>query len=303
MRTYLECIPCFVKQALEASKVCKADPRVQKRIVDEICRRIPDFPLDSCPPEMGRTIHNVVKRITGIEDPYTEIKKKSNELAMAVYGRAKLKLERSNDRMLTALELAVAGNIIDFGVKNSLDVDKEIERIISEEDRALERESAGKFDRAAFQEHLSGASDIMYLADNAGETVFDRILIEEISGEGRSIQYAVKEKPIINDALLHDAEFCGIDRLAEVISSGSDAPGTVPGLCSAEFLARFYAADVVISKGQGNFEALSSIDRPVFFLFMAKCPVIASHVKASLGDIFLIHHRGAGTARKVSPAG
>ncbi len=131
------------------------------------------------------------------------------------------------------------------------------------------------------------------LADNSGETVFDRILIEEIARRGVTVTYAVKERPIINDALAQDAAACGIDRIARVISSGSDAPGTVLSLCSRGFLRELSDADMVISKGQGNFEALSSsAQRPVFFLFMAKCPVVARDVDCAIGDIILLRKKG-----------
>jgi uncharacterized protein with ATP-grasp and redox domains len=121
----------------------------------------------------------------------------------------------------------------------------------------------------------------MYLGDNAGETVFDRILIEEIRrlDPRKRIFYVVKERPIINDALREDAVVAGIDTVAEIISSGSDAPGTVRSRCTQKFLRRLRYADMVMSKGQGNFEALSDSKRPMFFLFMIKCPIVAQHVE------------------------
>ena len=131
------------------------------------------------------------------------------------------------------------------------------------------------------------------MADNAGETVFDRILIEEIKkgDSNKEIIYAVKESPAINDALIEDAYYCGIDRIAKVISSGSDAPGTVLSLCSKKFLKLYRNADMIISKGQGNFEALSNAKRPIFFMFMAKCPVIAREVNCKIGDVILLYHK------------
>ena len=120
------------------------------------------------------------------------------------------------------------------------------------------------------------------------------VLIEKIKGlyKDKRIIYAVKEKPIINDALMEDAYRCGIDRMAEVVSSGLDTPGTVLSLCSKKFLKIYKDADMIISKGQGNFEALSEQKRPIFFLFMAKCPVVAKHVGCNLGDIILLYNRG-----------
>ena len=188
-----------------------------------------------------------------------------------------------------ALELAIVGNIIDYGVKNSLDVDKELKRILNEENKIIRKETKATFDYPEFKRALNKARTILYLADNAGETVFDRVLLEEIKrlDKNKKIIYAVKEKPIINDALLADAYACGIDKVAEVISCGSDAPGTILSLCSKQFLKIHKKADMTISKGQGNFEALSRQSRPTFFLFIAKCPVIAKDAGCKIGDIIL----------------
>lgn len=291
MKTYLECIPCFFKQALEAAKICGADSHIQKKILDDVAKAIPKFSLNSSPPEMGRIIHNLVKRHTGVEDPYVKIKEKSNWLALEVYGKFKKKLDNSSDRLLPAVELAIAGNVIDYGVKNSLNVDEELEKILKDEHRAIKHENNIFFNYDYFCEVLNKAKNILYLADNAGETVFDHILIEEINrrDKDKDIVYAVKEKPIINDALFEDAAVCGIDKIARVISSGSDAPGTILSVCSKDFFKLFEQADMVISKGQGNFEALSaSMKRPIFFLFMAKCHIIAEDVGCSVGDVLLL---------------
>ena len=124
MKTYLECIPCFFKQALEASKLSGANSRAQKKILDAVALTIPKFPLSASPPEMARVIHGIVKKITAKDDPYAKIKEKSNKLALKVYPRLKEKISRSRNSLLTALELAIAGNIIDYGVKNSINVKK-----------------------------------------------------------------------------------------------------------------------------------------------------------------------------------
>jgi len=292
MKTYLDCIPCFFKQALEAARMAGAGKMMQKRVLDELGMVLPEFSLNSSPPEMGRIIYGLVKRITQKDDPYLKIKEKSNKLALNIYGKLKKKINYSDDSLLMAVELAIAGNIIDYGVKNSLNVDAELARILDEEENAIKKENKTIFDYAKFKRALILAKTILYLADNAGETVFDRILIEEIKkfDANKRIIYAVKEKPVINDALIEDALACGIDKIAEVISSGSDAPGTVLSLCSKEFLAVYRKVDMVISKGQGNFEALSGAQRSVFFLFMAKCPVIAKDVGCKVGDIILFYH-------------
>ncbi|MCK4859503.1 MAG: DUF89 family protein [Candidatus Omnitrophica bacterium] len=294
MKTYLDCIPCFFKQALEAARMTGASEKTQKRILNELAKALPNFSLASSPPEMGRVIYGLVRKITKKGDPYISIKKKSNKLALSIYDKLKTKVRCFHDGLLMAVELAIAGNIIDYGVKNSLDVNAEITKILNKEDKSIKKESRAIFDYPGFKTALKKAKTILYLADNAGEVVFDRILIEEIKrlDEEKEIIYAVKEKPIINDALAEDALVCGIEKQAKIISSGSDAPGTVLSLCTKEFLKVYKKADMVISKGQGNFEALSKAKRPIFFLFMAKCPVIAQDVGCKLGDVILFYNDG-----------
>ena len=293
MKTYLDCIPCFFKQAIEAARLAGAGEKKQKMILNEMAKSLQGFQLNSTPPLMGWTIHRIVKRLTRNTDPYIAIKRKSNKLALRIYKRLKNKVKHSKDRLLTAVELAIAGNIIDYGVKNTLNVNKELKRILRKEEMAIKKEDRRLFNYQAFKHALKSASTILYLADNAGETVFDKILIEEIKRDykDRKIIYAVKEKPIINDALIEDARKCGIDKIAEVISSGTDAPGTILSLCPKKFLKIYKSADLIISKGQGNFEALSEEKRPMYFLFMAKCPVVAKDVGCSVGDIVLLGNK------------
>ncbi len=290
MKTYLDCIPCFFRQALESARMSGADEKKQKQVLDALAKKIVRIPLRSSPPEMARFIHGELRRITKNKDPYARIKKRSNQLALGIYDKLDRKVSRSPDKLLMAVELAIAGNIIDYGVKNSLNVDAELARIVDEESKTIRKENKAIFDYATFKRYLNRAGTVLYLADNAGETVFDRILIEEIKRRDntKEILYAVKGSPAINDALREDAVSCGIDKIARVISSGADAPGTVLSLCSKKFLRIYRSADMVISKGQGNFEALSRSRRPVFFMFMAKCAVIAAEAGCNIGDIILL---------------
>lgn len=292
MKTYLDCIPCFFKQALEASRIAGADTDTQRHILHDVARAIPRFSLEASPPEMGRIIYNVVKKHTNTEDPYEKIKEANNLLVLSVYDRILDHLNRSNDRLLTAVELAIAGNVIDCGVNDPERIDRELIKLISSKRKTYSNGNRDFFDYPEFRDSLNASHTILYLADNAGETVFDRILLEEIGkiDHTKDIIYAVKEKPIINDALEKDAIDCGIDGIARIVSSGSDAPGTIPSLCSDRFLRIYRNADIVISKGQGNFEGLSDTKRDVFFLLMAKCPVVARDIGCRVGDMILLHH-------------
>ena len=290
MKTYLECISCFFKQALEAARMAGADNKTQKSILDEVAKVIPNIKLSSTPPEMGKTIHDIVKKITGQKDPYKELKEKATEQTLKIYPELRKKVESADDRLLMAVELAIAGNIIDYGTKNSLDVEKELTKILGAEQRVIKEEKKSIFNFKSFKNAVKKAKDILYIGDNVGETVFDCVLLQEIKRiyPEKEIVYAVREKPIINDALKNDAVKAGIDNFAKIMSSGSEVPGTIIPLCSKPFIDIFKNFDLVISKGQGNYETLSDEKRPVFFLFMAKCPVIARHVDCEVGEIVLV---------------
>jgi len=190
---------------------------------------------------------------------------------------------------LAAVKLSIIGNIIDYGAKNSLNVVEEIDHLFQGNFTINNENNSTTFKYNQFKESLNKVNNIIYLADNAGEVVFDRLLIEELVEElGEQVIYVVRGKPIINDALIEDALFCGINEITKIISSGSDAPGTLLEYCSPEFIRLYQKAELIISKGQGNYEALSEEDRPIFFLFRAKCPVIAEDVGCKVGDIVLV---------------
>ena len=280
MKTYLGCIPCFMKQALVAARIASPDESMHKKIIDEVAGLIPGIRMDDCPPEMGRKIHDAVKKISGNTDPYKGLKEKYNKLALDMYPGLKEKAGKSGDPLFMAIRIAIAGNVIDFGAQLKFELDKDVKD-------AIEKEmSANDYD--VFRQKLKEHKEILYLGDNAGETVFDRVLIEELAvNHGKKIIYAVKEKPVINDAVYEDAVFAGIDKYAKVISSGSDAPGTVRERCSRDFLQVFDRAGFIISKGQGNYEALSGGKLPVFYLFKVKCTVLSKSLDVPIGSVIL----------------
>ena len=194
MKTYLDCIPCFFRQVLEGSKIIGASPKAQKRIIDEFAGIIPEVSLNSTPPEIARFGYKLLEKISRDGDPYKKIKQKSNRLVLKLYGKLKNKVRRSRDRLLEAVELAIAGNVIDFGVKNTLNLNEELRKILSGEKKSVHKRNI--FHYADFKQALRTKGDILYLADNAGEVVFDRILIEEIRRKypEKIIYFAVKDK-------------------------------------------------------------------------------------------------------------
>ena len=280
MRTYLECIPCFVRQALQAGKIATKDKKLQKQIMDETAKAIIEIDMETLPPLMGKKVHALVKRIVKNNDPYKKLKDKYNRLALALYPELKRKVEKAKDPLLAAVRTAIAGNVIDFGIGLEFDLRKDIEHVM--------KAKFAVFDYAAFKKLLKKQKTILYLGDNAGETVFDRVLIEYLKDKlGKEVIYAVKAQPIINDATKEDAVFAGLDKCAKIISSGCTAPGTVLSECSDDFIKIYKNSKLIIAKGQGNYEVLNDEKRPIFFMLKAKCEVVAAFLKVKQGSIIL----------------
>jgi len=277
MNVDFECYPCFFHQAINVAGMIGVDEKIMRDILCEVSRLIPTISPEITPPLIGRQVYQIVSRLTGVEDPFKDAKKQCTEQALALYPSLKDKVASSSDRLLMAVRVAIAGNVIDFGSNVAFDLGKDVQSILTQEFAICHY--------GEYRKGLAKAQRILYLADNAGECVFDRVLIEEI---GKPVTYVVREKPIINDAVREDALAAGIGEVANIISSGTDAPGNILPLCSEEFLKIYGDADFIISKGQGNYEGLSGEDRPLFFLLKAKCPVIAKNIGVERGSILLM---------------
>ncbi|MBW2108952.1 MAG: DUF89 family protein [Deltaproteobacteria bacterium] len=275
MKTSLDCVPCFARQALEAARMVSADVTIHEQILREVLRWSSEMDMDQSPPAMGQRIHRRLREITGVRDPYRAAKDLQNQIALDVVRDLEARVKAASDRLAIGVSLAIAGNVIDLGVTGTLTL-SEIQESVS---RALEEPFTG--DLEALRAALAKAKRILYLADNAGEIVFDRLLIEQLLPA--QVAVVVRGAPVINDATMEDARTVGLPEIAEVIDNGSDAPGTILEDCSLDFKRRFTEAGLIIAKGQGNFETLSDERRPIFFLFKVKCPVVASHVGLPVG--------------------
>jgi hypothetical protein len=234
------------------------------------------------PPEAAQTVYHLIREVTGNSDPYFTIKEKYNKIAMGFYPFLKERVRQSCNPLRTALKLAAAGNIIDFGIgTGSFNLKDVIEKALS----------SGFVidDYAEFVARLDSSQKLLYLGDNAGEIVFDRILIEEIKrGKDIKVTFAVRGGPIINDVNIKDALEIGMDSVAGIISSGLDAPGTIISRSSQELIESYNSANMVIAKGQGNYETLNEEEKNIFFILRAKCQVVARELGVNLGDPLLI---------------
>ncbi|OGL45821.1 MAG: hypothetical protein A2161_15035 [Candidatus Schekmanbacteria bacterium RBG_13_48_7] len=280
MQIFLDCIPCFVRQALDSARLATDDVHIHEQVVREVLRLTADLDMSQSPPAIGQQIHRLIRKLIGNNDPYHELKQRFNYLALKICAELEEYLRTSEDPLGTAVRLAIAGNIIDLGVKTSIkefDIERTIRDCLTEhfDSECLER----------FRNAVNREGKIMYLADNAGEIVFDRLLIEQLPVE--RITVVVKGWPVINDATMEDAKLAGLTEIVEVIDNGSDAPGTILETCSQTFRDRFEDADLIIAKGQGNYETLSDANKEIFFILKAKCPVVAMDLGCEVGEMIL----------------
>ena len=275
MRTSLDCLPCFVRQALDAARMVSLDPAVHERILREVLRWTGEMDLDQPPAVLGQRIHRRLREITDVEDPYRAAKDHWNRMALRLLPELKAEIEAASDRLVMAVRLAIAGNVIDMGVNGNV-TESDVRQSVRQ---ALAESFTGE--QNGFRQAVAQARSILYLADNAGEIVFDRLLIEQLSPA--RVTLAVRGAPVINDATLADARAVGLHEIVEIIDNGSDAPGTILEDCSQDFIRRFTETDLILAKGQGNFETLSDDPRNIFFLFKVKCSVIAALVGLPIG--------------------
>jgi uncharacterized protein with ATP-grasp and redox domains len=276
MRTHPECFPCFLRQTVIALNQHPDAGDRHEEIIKAVLPVIANADTRKPPAYITTLIHRLIRgRLGG--DPFKNLKFTYNKIAMDLSPGLRGTIGKSEDPLWTAARLAIAGNIIDFGIYTSVD-------IISSIGRALEQ-SIAVDDYASFREALSGAKEILYLLDNCGEIAFDRLLIEELVSHGKKVTAVVKGSPVLNDVTRDDAVQVGLDRVCRVIDNGSDAIGTIVEWTSAEFREAFGASDLVISKGQGNFETLTETEKRTFFLFQSKCDLVSKELGLPPGSM------------------
>jgi uncharacterized protein with ATP-grasp and redox domains len=275
-----ECVDCIFSQALRVCRTLGVDDATAKKVLDTVGCMVPEWRLDETPPAVAARVYPRIGRILGKEDIYAEVKAEATEHARRFLPLLRKRIEGSDDRFVAALKAAVAGNVIDLAATHTFDLEEEVAKIF-ETPFALD-------DSESLREALGGASEVMVLGDNAGEHLFDKILMEELKRLFPRIRlsYAVRGVPIINDVTLREAEEAGIGEVARILDSGVDTPGLDLSRASEAFLRRYEKADVVLSKGMGNYECLDDAStRPTWFLLKIKCDVVAASLGRSVGEI------------------
>lgn len=280
MKVHYECASCFLRQAREALDLATDDEDLKMQVTEKtnqiLCR---EFKKGAVANQIGTGIHRTIKRETANPDPYYDLREKSDEIAMQFLPQVEKILE--NDKSLkNYLKAAIAGNVLDFG---ALGLKSDIEGMVMstvEKDLAIDHSSQLEIE-------LKKAKNVLYLADNVGEIVFDKLLIKKLHEYGVEVTVALKEDPILNDACMKEALDVGLDEVARLITTGTDSIGVIYQDISDDFKQEFKEADLIIAKGLGNYEGLTEMDlddKPVFCLLNAKCQPIARDIGVNLGD-------------------
>lgn len=276
------CFFCFARAFERLIEKENLSPEEKKCFASDMFGLFNEVNHDFSIPMISRELHALLKQYSDNPDPYHEAKKQSNDLVLGMYADLKNIVFQAANQFETALRLAIAGNIIDYGIGNHFDLQGTIDKVLNS-DFAVD-------DSVELKQALSEAKTVLYLGDNCGEMVFDKLFIETMMHP--NLIYAVRGAPVINDATLEDAKYVRMDIVADLISNGYDAPSTILEHCSAEFLEVFDRADVIISKGQGNMEGLlGKTDQEVYFLLMVKCEVIADALGVKKGDFVVMKNK------------
>ncbi len=278
MRTHPECFPCFLRQTLIALNQYPGAGHRHEEILKAVLPIIAETDTTKPPAYTTTFIHRLIRELLG-DDPFREVKFKYNEIAMGLYPRMRETVKKSGDPLWAAARLAIAGNVIDFGIYTSIDIEGSALR-------ALE-ETIAVDDYGSFTESLSEVENVLYLLDNCGEIVFDMLLIEELASRGKKVTAVVKGFPVLNDVTRVDAAQVGLDRVCQISDNGSDAVGTILEMASPGFLDVYGKAELIISKGQGNFETLTETGEKTFFLFQSKCELVSKELGLSPGSMLL----------------
>lgn len=279
-----ECLVCLFSQTLRVCQHLKVDEAKAKEILALIANDIDSFNTHITPPEAASIIYPQIAKALGLDDLYADIKKESTQKASTLIPVAQKYIQ--GDKVLFALKASVAGNVIDYASDIMFDIEQEIANIF--------HKPFDIDDSATFKEKLSYAKEVLVIGDNVGEHLFDKLLIETLKALYPDITFyfAVRGMPIINDVTLKDGE--ALSDVATIIDSGVDTAGAILSRVSQEYKSIFERADIILSKGMGNFEVLNEhFDARLFFLFKVKCSVVANEVQKPIGSTIFKQNKGA----------
>jgi damage-control phosphatase, subfamily I len=279
MKVYYECAACLLRQAKEAMDLATPDDHLKMEITEKIIKELYDgYHKEMVPNVIGSRLHRIIKELTKNQDPYMEERRKCNQIAKKFLPPITNILDK-DENLECCLKASILGNLIDYGAFGmNFDVDQKILNSIK---KGFAINYSDKLEKT-----LKTVENVLFLADNVGEIVFDKILIKKLKEYDVEVTVALKEKPILNDAVMEDALKIGLDKISNLISIGTDSIGIIYEETSYAFKKTFIESDLVIGKGMGNYEGLSELklNKPIFCLLNAKCKPVARDIGVNQGD-------------------
>jgi uncharacterized protein with ATP-grasp and redox domains len=273
-----------LNQVLRAADYLGLSEEQKDRLFQESLKKAAELPYkEMTAPEYSEHIYKIVAAVSGEPDPYKTLRHEQNRMVLDKIDAIREKISSAPDPLLAAGYYALLGNIIDYGGVRIFDAEE-----IFNQNHAMDI-SITVNDYPGFRKRLRGAKRLLILADNAGEAVFDLVFIEEMKRFNPDLEvfYGVRSAPAINDVIKEDAEFIGIHNAAHILETGAVCAGTVVDKGTEEFKRVYFSSDIIISKGQGNFETLEDRPEDILFIFKVKCDVVAKHVNLDLNSLVL----------------
>jgi len=280
MKIEQTCVGCIVAQSERVCDAIEADSALREKITAHVNQASEHFDFSQTPPEVASDVYEAMAKLAHREDLYAELKAHATARALAFVPALHVTLDNSDDKLTTLLKIAVAGNVIDLAAEVSFDLDEELDKIF--------HTRFGIDDVALLKTQLSKAKTLLYIGDNVGEHIFDYLAIETLQQlyPDLHVSYMVRGNPIINDVTIKEAKEAGFDTLCELVDSGVNTPGFVYERANLQAQKLFDSADLVITKGMGNYECLSPSPRHnLLYLLKVKCSVVANSLGREIGDI------------------
>ena len=270
-----ECVPCILGRLLFETNL--VDPSKGKKVMVEAIEILhEEFERGGNSARIASRLHRKTYEIIGSDDPYYEMKKRSNAVALSLLPEAEEFVNSSEDRFLAATIAAVAGNVLDFGIRSGSMTPEKLAANFG----AMLKEGLGHDDTPRIREYIKPGSKVLYFTDNCGEIVFDKLLMREIRARGAHLTLVVKGKPVLTDATLEDVKELGMDREADrVLTTGGDAIGIDLNNMPDELREALNSCDIIVAKGMANYEAFSDSDyRPIAYMMKTKCRPVADSI-------------------------
>ena len=274
-----ECVGCIIDQSLRVAKTINADKNLTSKIYQHVTELSKNFSFTLSPPEVATPVYQDMSKLAQKIDLYKEVKQLSTQKAKSYIPYLQNYLKNSKNIFFDATKIAVAGNVIDLATPTHFDLHDELNKIF-DTNFAIDNTDI-------LFKKLQNAKIVVYLADNAGEHIFDKLYIQTLLSlfPNLNIYYLTRDKPIINDITYNEVLEDGFNNICNLVNSGVSSPGFLPNIANKESIDLYTKADVIISKGMGNYETLSEEKRDIFFLLKVKCSVVAKSLSLNVGDI------------------